>query len=181
VQRGFFDLAKGDAAPIAGEVLQRIAALYAIEDSRPSCRGAPGPQSAAGGGTVHLAQRPAQALAAEQPNGGGDPLRMNHRKGLEQFVDDGRIKVNNNTLERAILPICLSRKNSLFASGDDGGARWAAVASLVETCKLNGVDPQRYFTDLLIRLVNGWPNSRIDELMPWCWTKADDQPSSAAA
>ena len=44
-----------------------------------------------------------------------------------------------------------------------------AVASLVETCKLNGVDPQRYFTDLLTRLVNGWPNDRIDELMPWCW------------
>jgi hypothetical protein len=46
-------------------------------------------------------------------------------------------------------------------SGDDGGARWAAAASLVETCKLNGVDPQRYFTDVLPRLVNGWPNSRI--------------------
>jgi hypothetical protein len=52
-------------------------------------------------------------------------------------------------------------------------ARWAAVASLVETCKLNGIDPQRYFTDVLTRLVNGWPNSRIDELMPWCWAAAD--------
>ena len=51
--------------------------------------------------------------------------------------------------------------------GDDGGARWAAVASLVETCKLNSVDPQRYLTTVLTRLVNGWPNSRIDELMPW--------------
>ncbi|MFC7739341.1 transposase domain-containing protein, partial [Roseomonas sp. GCM10028921] len=61
----------------------------------------------------------------------------------------------------------------LFASGDDGGARWAAVASLVETCKLNGVDPQRYLTDLLTRLVEGWPNSRIDELMPWCWAAAE--------
>ena len=69
--------------------------------------------------------------------------------------------------------ICLSRKNALFASGDDGGARWAAVASLVETCKLNGVDPQRYLTGLLARLVNGWPNRRIDELMPWNWAKAD--------
>ena len=57
--------------------------------------------------------------------------------------------------------ICLSRKNALFASGDDGGARWAAVASLVETCKLNGVDPQRYFTDVLNRLVNGWTNVSI--------------------
>jgi hypothetical protein len=106
---------------------------------------------------------------------------MNHRTGLEQFLDDGRIEVDNNTVERAIRPICLSRKNALFASGDDGGARWAAIASLVETCKLNGVDPQRYFTNLLTRLVNGWPNSRIDELMPGCCVKADDQPSSTAA
>ena len=65
----------------------------------------------------------------------------------------------------------------MFASGDDGGARWCAAASLVETCKLNGVDPQRYFTDLLTRLVNGWPNDRIDELMPWCWaTPQEPQP-----
>jgi hypothetical protein len=81
---------------------------------------------------------------------------------------------HTNTVERAIRPICLSRKNALFASGDDGGARWAAVASLVETCKLNGVDPQRYFTDVLTRLVNGWPNSRIDELMPWRWKTVSD-------
>ena len=54
-------------------------------------------------------------------------------------------------------------------TGDDGGARWAAVASLVETCKLHGVDPQRYFTEVLTRLVNGWMESRIDELMPWHW------------
>ncbi|MBS5905146.1 MAG: transposase domain-containing protein, partial [Acetobacteraceae bacterium] len=53
------------------------------------------------------------------------------------------------------------------------GARWAAIASLVETCKLNGVDPQRYLADLLTRLVNGWPNNRLDELMPWCWAAAD--------
>ena len=50
-----------------------------------------------------------------------------------------------------------SRKNALFACGDDGGASWADLASLIETCKLNGVNPQVYFTDLLTRLVNGWP------------------------
>jgi transposase len=62
-----------------------------------------------------------------------------------------------------------SRKNALFAGSDEGGENWAAVASLIETAKLNGVDLQRFLTDLLTRLVNGWPNSRIDELMPWCW------------
>ena len=65
---------------------------------------------------------------------------------------------DNNTVERAIRPVCLSRKNALFTSGDDGGARWAAIASLIETYKLNAIDPQRYLADLLIRL---------DELMPW--------------
>jgi transposase len=99
---------------------------------------------------------------------------LNHHDGLLRFLDDGRIELDTNTVERAIRPLCLSRKNALFASGDDGGARWAAVASLVETCKLNGVDPQRYFADLLTRLVNGWPNSRIDELMPWRWAKSDN-------
>jgi hypothetical protein len=94
---------------------------------------------------------------------------LSHREGLMRLLDDGRIELDANTLERAIRPICLSRRNALFASGDDGGARWAAVASLVETCKLNGVDPQRYFTDVLTRLINGWPNRRIDELMPLHW------------
>ena len=100
---------------------------------------------------------------------------LNHRDGLLRFLEDGRIELDTNTVERAIRPLVLSRKNALFASGDDGGARWAAVASLVETCKLNGVNPQRYFADLLARLVNGWPNSRIDELMPWCWATADNR------
>ena len=66
-------------------------------------------------------------------------------------------------------PVSLSQKNSLFAGSNEGAANWAAAASLNETCKLNAVDPQRYFTDLLTRLVNGWPQARIDELMPWHW------------
>lgn len=89
------------------------------------------------------------------------------RDGLLRFVEDGRIELDTNTVERAIRPLVPSRKNALFASGDDGGARWAAMASLIETCKLNGANPQPYIADLLTRLVNGWPNSRIDELMPW--------------
>jgi hypothetical protein len=57
-----------------------------------------------------------------------------------------------------------------YGPGSDEGAEfWAAAASLIETCKLNRINPQTYFTDLLTRLVNGWPQARIDELMPWCW------------
>ena len=58
------------------------------------------------------------------------------------------------------------------APSDEGAENWAAAASLIETCKLNGVNPQTYFSDLLTRLVNGWPQARIDELMPWCWKPA---------
>ena len=80
----------------------------------------------------------------------------------------------SNIVERAIRPLVLSRKNALLVSGDDGGARRAAIASLVETCKLNGVDPQRHCADLLTCLVQGWPDGRIDELMPRRWASAKD-------
>ena len=65
--------------------------------------------------------------------------------------------------------MALSRESALFAGSDEGGANWAHIASLVETCKLNGIELQRYLTDLLTRLVNGWPKVRIDELKPWHW------------
>lgn len=92
---------------------------------------------------------------------------LNHWNGLEQFLHDGRIELDTNTVERAIRPLILSRKNSLFAGSDEGGETWASLASLVETCKLNSADPHAYLTELLTRLVNGWPRARIDELMPW--------------
>jgi transposase len=67
--------------------------------------------------------------------------------------------------------VALSRKNTLFAGSDEGAENWAAVASLIETCKMNSIDPQRYLADLLTRLVNGWPQARLDELMPWHWAR----------
>ena len=63
----------------------------------------------------------------------------------------------------------LNRKNSLFAGHDHGAESWACIASLIETCKLTGVDPQAYLTDVLTKLVNIWPVARIDELMPSAW------------
>lgn len=86
--------------------------------------------------------------------------------GLERLLEDGRIELDTNSVERAMRPVALSRKNSLFASSDEGAENWLGLASLIETCKLNGVNPQTYFTDLLTRLVNGWPQKRINELMP---------------
>ncbi len=178
VRREFFDLAKDGPAPIAAEALRRIAALYAVEaevrgkppDLRRAARQAKSRALVEELFTwleAQLARLPGRAPTAEAIR-----YALNHREGLERFLDDGRIEIDSNVVERAIRPIVLSRKNALFASGDDGGGRWAAVASLVETCKMNGVDPQRYFSDVLMRLVNRWPQSRIDELMPWHWAAA---------
>ncbi|HEX6011554.1 MAG TPA: IS66 family transposase [Geminicoccaceae bacterium] len=178
VRREFFDLTKTGPAPIAEEALRRIAPLYAVEAA---VRGKPP--------DVRRAARQANSralveelftwfeaqlarLPGRSPTADAIRYALNHRDGLERFLDDGHIEIDSNVVERAIRPLVLSRKNALFASGDDGGTRWATVASLVETCKLNGVDPLRYFADVLTRLVNGWPQSRIDELMPWHWATA---------
>jgi IS66 C-terminal element len=61
-----------------------------------------------------------------------------------------------------------------------GAQNWACIASLIETCKLNGVDPQAYFADVLSKLVNLWPASRLDELMPWAWAAAHSNNKLAA-
>jgi len=187
VRREFYDLARGGAAPIATEALQRIAVLYGIESD---IRGQPP--------NVRRAARQARSkplvgalftwfetqlgrLAGGAPTAAKIRYALNHREGLERFLDDGRLDMDNNVVERTIRPLVLSRKNALFASGDDGGERWATIASLVETCKLNGANPQQYFTDVLTRLVNGWPQSRIDELMPWKWASAKRDERQTAA
>jgi hypothetical protein len=78
-------------------------------------------------------------------------------------------------------PQALTRKNALFAGHDDGAENWAIVASLIEACKLNDVEPQAYLADVLVRLVNLWPNNRLDELLPWTWAAARQQQQRAAA
>ena len=94
-------------------------------------------------------------------------------EGLTRFIDDGRIELDNNTVERSIRPIALNRKNALFAGSDGGAGHWATIASLIETCKLNDVDPLEYLTSVLTRIVNGHPNSDIDQLLPWSYRQPD--------
>ena len=89
--------------------------------------------------------------------------------GLTRFIDDGRIEIDSNVVERAIRPIALNRKNALFAGSDGGGENWAIIASLIETCKLNGVDPIAYMADVITKIVNGHRASKLDELMPWAY------------
>ena len=87
------------------------------------------------------------------------------------FLDDGRIEMDTNSVERAMRPIALNRKNSLFAGHDEGAVNWACLASLIETAKIHGIDPQAYLADVLAKLVNGWPVQKLDELLPWAWAK----------
>jgi hypothetical protein len=72
-------------------------------------------------------------------------------------------------VERSIRPIALNRKNALFAGSDQGGVHWGVIASLIETCKLNAVDPQAYLAHALTRLEQRHPLRRIDDLMPWAY------------
>jgi len=111
-----------------------------------------------------LARVSAKASIAEEIRYG-----LNHWDGLVRFLDDGRIELDTNIVERGIRPIVLNRKNALFAGHDEGAENWACIASLIETCKLNGVEPQAYIADVLTKLVNLWPAARLDELMPWAW------------
>src|ERR1700733_659246 len=181
LRRRFFDVAEGGHAPIASEALARIAALYAIEkiirglsaEERRAVRqerSMPLVLALKAWFEQQLARVSAKATIAEDIRYG-----LNHWDGLTRFLDDGRIELDTNIVERGLRPIVLKPNNSLFAGSDEGGENWACLASLIETCKLNRVNPQAYFTDLLTRLVNGWPQKRIDELMPWAW--AAEQPA----
>ena len=89
--------------------------------------------------------------------------------GLGLFLADGRIEIDSNVVERSMRPLALTRKNALFAGSDGGAAHWAVIASLIETCKLIGVEPRAYLADVISRIVNGHPQSRLDELLPWAY------------
>jgi transposase len=178
VRRRFYELAAAGPAPIASEALERIAGLYAIEND---IRGRSAEERRAirqerSRTTVDDLQPWLRAKLAliSQKSKLAEAIRyaLSRWEGLTRFLDDGRIEIDSNVVERAIRPIALNRKNALFAGSDGGGEHWAVVASLIETCKLVGVDPQSYLADVIARIVSGHPNSRIDDLLPWTYPTA---------
>jgi transposase len=186
LRRQFFDIAKAGNAPIATEALARIAALYEIEAT---IRGKAAFERCAArrdqSAPLVLAFREwldAQLAKASRKSPIADAIRygLNHWGGLVRFLDDGRIELDTNIVERSMRPQALTRKNALFAGHDDGAENWAILASLIETCKLHGIDAQAYLADVLTRLVNLWPNDRLDELMPWAWATARQKLRRAA-
>ena len=100
-------------------------------------------------------------------------------RALTRYRDDGRIEVDNNAAERALRGVALGRGNYLFMGSDAGGERAAAIYSLVETAKLNGLDPQAYLREVLMRIADH-PINRIDELLPWNIGQHDQEQPLAA-
>src|SRR3954467_2234197 len=175
-RRRFYDIHQATGSPLAEEALRRIAELYEVE---------------AGAGGAPAGERRAVRRERSKPvvealhawltaqlgrvsgkSGLAEAIRyaLRHWQGLVLFLDDGRLELDTNTVERAIRPIALGRKNALFA-GSDGGARWwAIVASLVATAKLNGVEPLAWLTDVLERVVSGRTKAQeLERLLPWTW------------
>jgi hypothetical protein len=100
------------------------------------------------------------------------PIRyaLRHWHGLVPFLDDGRLDLDTNTVERALRPVVLHRKSALFAGSDSGGRHWASVETLIQNAKLNDVDPLAWLTDLLERVVSGrTKRHQPDTLLPWSW------------
>lgn len=172
VRRHFYELANSGPAPIAAEALTRIAALYRIEAEIRS-------RSAEERRAVRQERsRPLiedlepwlrsklQLISQKTKLAAAIRYTLSRWQGLCLFLDDGRVEIDNNIVERAIRPLVLTRKNALFAGSDGGAGHWAVIASLIETCKLIGVEPYHYLADVITRIVDGHPNSRLDELLP---------------
>ncbi len=174
VRRKFFDEHATNPSPLTTEALDRIGALYGIEDT---IRGLPPDER-----RRIRREKAAPLLAALRAwldttlpkfSAKSDLARaMRYTLGrwatLNRYADDGRIEIDNNAAERSIRGIALGRKNWLFAGSDTGGERAAAVYSLIATCKLNGIDPEAYLRSILAQIADH-PINRVAELLPWNW------------
>ena len=185
LRRDFHDVWETTKSEIAREALDRIGKIYDVEREIAG-------QSAELRQAARLAHsRPmvdafeawAEAQLLRIP--GKSDLAKAIRYGLsrwpsfELFLDDGRVGIDNNPAERAMRPIGIGRKNWLFAGSDSGGETLARAMTLIETAKLNGLDPQAWLADILDRIHDHKIN-RLDELLPWLW-QTKRQPGSEAA
>ncbi|MCX8955355.1 IS66 family transposase, partial [Ruegeria sp. NA] len=172
-RRKLHEVSLSGTTPIADEGLKQITALYRIEkDIRgqsPKARWEVRQERSKPIITTFEAWLIANRarVSAKSPLGEALKYIAKYWDGLCQFLEDGRVELDNNSVERTIRPIALNRKNALFAGHDTGAQNWAILASLIETCKLNAVDPNAWFTATLQAIVNGHKQSRINDLLPW--------------
>jgi transposase len=171
-RRKFFDLHQANASSMALEALTRIGQLYTIEqqgkaldiDARQQLRAQ---QSQPVLDALHQWLTKTRANTA---NGGGSAKAMDYTlkrwTALLRYAETGHLPIDNNPVENSIRPIALGKKNWLFAGSERAGIRAAAIQTLLGTAKLNGIDPAAWLRDTLEKLPT-WPNSRIDELLPF--------------
>jgi transposase len=172
VRRNFYDLHAAGQSPLATEAVRRIAALYEIERD---IRGRPPDQRArerqARAGPLLDAMHAWLTATLARVPGRGDlagaiRYALSRWEALTRYLGDGTLEIDNNPVERAIRPLTLGRRNWLFAGSDAGGTRAAAIASLVATAKLNGLDPEAYLRHVL-GVIADYPVSRVAELLAW--------------
>ena len=172
VRRKFFDLQQAHASAVASAALDRIAALYGIEQE---IRGQPAEQRRA---IRNTRARPLleslrqwfeatlPKLSRKSDTTAAIRYALSRWDALVRYADDGHIEIDNNAAERALRAVALGRKNYLFAGSDTGGERAAAIYSLVGSAKLNGLDPEAYLREVLTRIADH-PITRIEALLPW--------------
>jgi len=176
-RRKFYEMADLKKAPIAIEAVKRIDALFAIEreinglppEQRLAVRAERSRPLVAELETWLHQKR--TALSGKSQVAKAIDYMLKRWPAFTRFLADGRICLSNNAAERALRGIAVGRRNWTFAGSDAGGERAAALYTLIETAKLNGIDPKAWLADVLKRLP-GHPAKRIDVLLPWNWKPA---------
>lgn len=178
-RRKFVDVHRKTQSPVSADIIARIGEVYAIEarirgtsaDERRQVRQAETAPLMAG--IKAVLEKVLPQLSAKSALAKAIRYMLGHWQGLTRFLDDGRLEVDTNTVERTMRTVAQGRKSSLFA-GSDGGARtWAVLASLLQTARLNGLDPYLWLSDVLERIVSGEvKNHELDQLLAWNWKPA---------
>lgn len=172
-RRKFFEIFDTKKSPIAEAALKRIQALYRIEaeihgqpaDQRKAVRQARSKPLPDAFHTWAAIQR--RRLSPKSPLGKAFRYTLGRWDALSRYIEDGRLSNDYNLSERLLRDVAITRKNYLFLGSNRGGERAATIYTIIESAKLNGLNPELYLATVLDRMAGGYPNSRLAELLPW--------------
>lgn len=174
-RRKFYDVFEATKSPLAEEALKRIGELYAIEaeitgqpaEARLVARQDRAVPILDGLHEWLTAQR--RRLSSKNALARAMQYALSRWPALTCYAGDGRLAIDNNVAERALRTIAITRKNFLFLGSEVGGERAATLYTVLESAKLNGIDPEAYLADVIDRMARGHPINRLAELLPWNW------------